>query len=404
MANAELPVELADEIRKKVFEDPGWMKITQVLRRGGNLFKISLRPVEIRGEKKIQGEMVDEGKTQVKNFTVEQARDGLEEILAQTGTREIHLMTATGDLHVRVTKKGKVLQSRSGKLSREVDNAPAHDRVKHLPLNAFPSTPLLRAINIADGEGRIKASMRGKYDQVNAFLREIEGAIPPDLPEKRLNLVDCGCGKAYLSIAAQVYLSHVLGLDVHVCGIDRRHDVITAAKAMAKSLDLEDQATFIESDIDACELPFRPDMVLSLHACDTATDAAIARGIEWKASRILCVPCCQHELHKIIKTESPMQGMLRHGILRERLADLLTDTFRAQILRILGFKTQVIEFVSSEATARNILLRAEYGVKPGMGSAVAEYLELRDFWHVTPWLETRLGEKLGKFLSLYEKQ
>lgn len=402
MAQTEFPLELADEIRRRVFEEPGFMKITQVLRRGGELFRISLRPVEIRGERKFQGEMLDEGKTQVKNFTVEQAHDGLEEILGQTGARELHLITASGDLHLRVTKKGKVLQSRSGKLSRAVEEAPQHDRVKRLPLNAFHSAPLLHAIGIADADGRLKVSMRGKYDQVNAFLRAIDEILPKEMEENIVNVVDCGCGRSYLTLAVHAYLTHVRKFEVRVCGIDRRPDVIATSRQLAKDLDVADQVTFIEGDIDTAELPFDPHLVLSLHACDTATDAALARAVEWKCPRILSVPCCQHELHKTIKTDSPMQGVLRHGILRERLADLLTDTFRAQILRILGYRTQVMEFVSSEATARNILLRAEYAVKPGQGAAVSEYLELRDFWHVKPWLETRMGDRLAKFFSKFQ--
>jgi hypothetical protein len=141
--------------------------------------------------------------------------------------------------------------------------------------------------------------------------------------------------------------------------------------------------------------------VLSLHACDTATDEALARGIEWKCRYLLCVPCCQHELHKTLKEGGPMQAVLRHGILRERLADLLTDTFRATILRVLGFRVNVMEFVSAEATARNLLLKAEFCVKPGQQAAVSDYLELRDFWKVTPWLETRMARLMGKYLSRY---
>ena len=145
---------------------------------------------------------------------------------------------------------------------------------------------------------------------------------------------------------------------------------------------------------------------MSLHACDTATDEALARGVEWKARYIVSAPCCQHELQKTVgKTgthaEKMFAGLLRQGILRERLCDLLTDTFRALILRILGYRTQVVEFVSPDATARNILLRAEYGVKSGQPQPVSEYLELRDGWGVTPWLETRLAEILSKHLSRY---
>lgn len=397
----ELPVLLADEIRQRVFSDTGFMKITQVVRRGGNTFRISLRPVVIRGEKRFQGEMSDAGTTRVKNFDLDAARQGLEEILNQTGPRELHLITASGDLHVRVTKKGKALEARSGKLSRTISSEPAHDRVKRQPLTAFASAALLRAIDIADADGRIKASMRGKYDQVNEFLKVIDSVIV-DKPEKTLGIVDCGCGRAYLTLAVYFYLTLVRGFDVQVCGIDRRSDVIATARRLASDLDVADRVTFIEGDIASGTPPFEPDLLLSLHACDTATDEALARGIEWKCRYLLCVPCCQHELHKTMKEGGgPMQAVLRHGILRERLADLLTDTFRVQILRILGFRVNVIEFVSAEATARNILLRAEFCVKPGQAGAVSEYLELRDFWKVTPWLETRMKALLDKYLTAY---
>ena len=158
-------------------------------------------------------------------------------------------------------------------------------------------------------------------------------------------------------------------------------------------------------------------MVVSLHACDTATDEAMAKGVEWKARYILSAPCCQHELQKVlgnvrmsecsnvrkVKSDSSedFSGLLRQSILRERLCDILTDSFRAMILRILGFKVQVIEFVSSEATARNIMLKCEYGVKPGQPGPIGEYLNLRDYWKVTPWLETRLQKLLGKYLERY---
>lgn len=400
MSRTELSAELAGEIRKRVFVEPGFMKVTQVVRRGGGLFRVSLRPVVIKGEKLYQGEMTDEGRTTVKNFDLEAARQGLEEMLEQTGPRELHLLTATGDLHVRVTRKGKALESRSAKMEREVEEAQAHDRVKQQPLTAFDSAALLKAVGIADADGRVKASMRGKYDQVNEFLKVVDGVVE-EKPEKTLNVVDCGCGRAYLTLAVYFYLTQVRGFDVRVCGIDRKADVVATARELAKNLDVAERVTFIEGDIAASEPPFEADLVLSLHACDTATDEALARGIEWKCRYLLCAPCCQHELHKTLKEGGPMQAVLRHGILRERLADLLTDTFRAQILRVLGFRVNVVEFVSAEATARNILLKAEFSVKPGQQAAVSEYLELRDFWKVTPWLETRMERLMGKYLSRY---
>ena len=189
--------------------------------------------------------------------------------------------------------------------------------------------------------------------------------------------------------------------NVRVYGVDRRADVVASAKKMAESLDLSGKVEFVESDIASFSVE-KADMVVSLHACDTATDEALAKGVEWRARYILSAPCCQHELQKTLNDKAAFAGLMRQSILRERLCDILTDSFRAMIMRILGFRTQVVEFVSSEATARNIMLKCEYCVKPGQSGPVAEYLSLRDYWHVTPWLETRLGAVLSKHLSRYE--
>ena len=419
MERGELDAALAEEIRARVLGE-GFMKIVQTVRRNGKTFRISMRPVAIGGETRYQAEMVDDGQVRVKNFDANGAAEGLEEIIAQKGARDLHLMTAKGDLHVRVTRKGHVMATRSAEMDRVVKVQP-HDRVKKTPLTSFDSTALLRVIGLADGEGKIRASMRGKYDQVNEFLKVVEDVLKGERVEKgemgekveggekTFTVVDCGCGKAYLTLALYFYLTQTLGMaNVRVIGVDRRNDVIASATKMAEQLDLVGKVVFAEADLmsfDISSLGFeRADMVISLHACDTAPDEALAKGVEWKARYIVSAPCCQHELQKTIGPDanSPFAGVLRHGILRERLCDILTDSFRAMILRILGFKTQVVEFVSPDATARNILLRAEFGVKPGQGGTVSEYLNLRDYWHVTPWLETRLSRMLEKHLVRYE--
>ena len=419
MERGELDAALAEEIRARVLGE-GFMKIVQTVRRNGKTFRISMRPVAIGGETRYQAEMVDDGQVRVKNFDANGAAEGLEEIIAQKGARDLHLMTAKGDLHVRVTRKGHVMATRSAEMDRVVKVQP-HDRVKKTPLTSFDSAALLRVIGLADGEGKIRASMRGKYDQVNEFLKVVEDVLKGERVEKgemgekveggekTFTVVDCGCGKAYLTLALYFYLTQTLGMaNVRVIGVDRRNDVIASATKMAEQLDLVGKVVFAEADLmafDISSLGFeRADMVISLHARDTATDEALAKGVEWKARYIVSAPCCQHELQKSIGPDanSPFAGVLRHGILRERLCDILTDSFRAMILRILGFKTQVVEFVSPDATARNILLRAEFGVKPGQGGTVSEYLNLRDYWHVTPWLETRLSRMLEKHLVRYE--
>ena len=456
MGRFELEPKLKEEIRARVLGE-GFMKIVQTVRRNGKQFKIAMRPVEIGGEKKFQAEMTDDGQVQVKNLDMNAAAEGLEEIIAQRGARDMHLMTAKGDLHMRVTKKGHVMVTRSAEMDRVVTVQP-HDRVKKLPLTSFDSAALLKTIGLADGSGKIRASMRGKYDQVNEFLKVVKETVQPT--DEPFTVVDCGCGKAYLTISLYFYLTEVLKFsNVKVIGIDRRSDVVAAAKKMAAQLDVADRVLFVEADLNEFQISDlksqidgsvtsqsnsrtieqsncrtveqsnnrtveqsnnrtfehlnNVSMVVSLYACDTATDEALAKGVEWKARYILSAPCCQHELQKMIgvrdrgsgirvRGDDDFAGLLRQSILRERLCDILTDSFRAMILRILGFKVQVIEFVSSEATARNIMLKCEYGVKPGQPGPIGEYLNLRDYWKVTPWLETRLEKLLGKYFERYD--
>ena len=408
MEKFELDKTLAEEIRARVLGD-GFMKLVQSVRRNGKTFRISLRPVLIAGETRYQAEMNDEGHVRVKNFDANGAAKGLEEIIAQKGARDLHLMTASGDLHVRVTRKGHVHVSRSAEMDRVAQVQP-HDRVKNLPLTSFDSSTLLRVIGLADGEGRVRASMRGKYDQVNEFLKVVEDVVEGNGERgtgngKEFVVVDCGCGKAYLTLALYFYLTQTLKFPkVRVIGVDRRADVIAAAQKMAQQLDVSDQVQFVASELSAFDSEHStPDMVISLHACDTATDEALARGVEWGSRYIVSAPCCQHELQKAIgpQTDAAFAGVLRHGILRERLCDILTDSFRAMILRVLGYRTQVVEFVSPDATARNILLRAESGARGGQSGAVSDYLNLRDYWHVTPWLETRLASRLEPHLRRF---
>lgn len=407
MEKFELEQELADEIRDRVC-GAGFMKLVQSARRGGRSLKVSLRPVDIGGTVKFQVETVDDGRVKVRNAEKGDIDRELAGILAQKGARDIHVMSASGDLHVRVTKKGRAHVSRSAETNREVSVLP-HDRVKKVPLTSFDSSALLRAIGITDGSGAVKASMRGKYDQVNEFLRIVGEVLGEDATKPRnrpFTVVDCGCGKAYLTVALYHYLVHSVGMqDVRVVGIDRRADVISSARKAAEALGVADNVEFVEADLTDFKPrdgDFRADMVVSLHACDTATDEAMARGVEWKSKYVLAAPCCQHELQKSLASErapSVFSALVRQPILRERMCDLLTDAFRASIMRILGYRVSVVEFVSGEATMRNVMIKCEHGTKPGRSDAVGEYLSLRDFWNVTPWLESRLSSRLSAFIG-----
>ena len=290
------------------------MKIVQSVRRNGKTFRISMRPVLIGGEKRFQAEMNDEGQVRVKNFDANGAAEGLEEIIAQKGARDLHLMTASGDLHVRVTRKGHVLVSRSAQMDRVAKVQP-HDRVKNLPLAAFDSAALLRVTGISDGDGRVRASMRGKYDQVNEFLKVVEDVVGGNGERetgngKEFTVVDCGYGKAYLTLALYFYLTQVMKFPaVRVIGVDRREDVFVATEL--SSFDIKNALPDFQKP--------RVDMVISLHAYDTATDEAMAKGVEWGSRYIVSAPCCQHELQKAIgpQSDASFAGVLRHGILRE---------------------------------------------------------------------------------------
>ena len=257
MEKGELAATLAEEIRGRVLGE-GFMKIVQTVRRNGQTFRISMRPIVLGGEMRYQAEMVDGGQVRVKNLDANGAAEGLEEIIAQKGARDLHLMTASGDLHVRVTRKGRVMATRSAAMNRAVKVQP-HDRVKKTPLTSFDSAAFLRVTGLADGEGKIRASMRGKYDQVNEFLKVVEEVVKDaggGASAQPFTVVDCGCGKAYLTLALYFHLTQGLGFqNVCVVGVDRRPDVIAAAVKMAEQLDVADRVRFIQSDLASCGLP-----------------------------------------------------------------------------------------------------------------------------------------------------
>lgn len=389
-----LPTELCNEIRASL-TSKAFRKLVQTLRYNGKVFRVSIRPVEIKGLAQYQIETVDRGKVSLKNLGLEATQEALEEILTQPGARELHLLTADGDLHIRITRKGKALVSRGAPSSetRQVE----HDHAKRQPLTDFDATTLLKVLGIADLDGRIKPSMRSKYDQINQFIRELSATLPEEPPESFV-IVDCGCGKAYLTLAAYLWLVQVRHYTLQVYGIDSNPEIIASARQMAKQLQLEESVHFIQAKIADATLPTSPDAVFSLHACDTATDDALALACKHRARYILCAPCCQHNIQQQMQPPPIFRPLIRQGILKERLADILADNYRAQLLRIFGYRVNIVEFVALEVSPRNLLIRAQLAVKPGQIQAIREYVELRDSWQVTPPLQERLKlelERLG---------
>ena len=382
-------VNACGDVLRLIFEAPGFMSCTAVLKeptKDGHR-KVALRPVQVK-DKSYQITLTGGLAAEVSNHGRVAARERMETFFDLAS--DIHVHTATVDVHVSVTKKGRVLVTRNKPLNRFAEEEKAHDRVKDYPLRRFDSALLLRVLGFADSRDTLLPSMQAKYRQVNEFVRILD-ALLPETSEKPFQLLDVGCGKAYLSFAVQAYATAMRPYPVRLTGVDVREDIVATCRETAERLGLStDQAHFVTADVSTFTPDIRPDVVFSLHACDTATDEAIARGVEWQSPAIVVVPCCQHEIQKELKMTGAQRGLLRHGILRERVADILADAFRSQILRIMGYRVSVIEFVDPEATGRNIMIRAERGVRPGTREAVDEYAELKAAWNVTPYLERRL--------------
>lgn len=375
-------------VREAVLGEPAFVRAVVALAKDAPWARITIRPVSIRGRRMIQFSYFDGRKTIVQNFGADEASVRLDEAL-DLSLSHIYVETSVGDLHVRLSRRGRMLVTRTRPSYPAAKPDLAHDHRKHRLLDAATDS-FLQAIGIADSRGGIRPSMEAKYRQVNEFVRIVDQTVPQLAADGRLiRIVDCGSGSAYLTLAAYHFLAHTRGLPVRVTGIDVNQEMVEKSNRLAESLGWSD-VEFHVSSIIGYQPQTPPDMVLSLHACDTATDEAIANGILWGSRVILAAPCCQHELHDQIRSQL-WQPVIRHGVLKERLADILTDSFRALALRIMGYRTRVIEFVSPEYTSKNLLIRAEKGLRAADLRFVREYRELKEFWKVTPAIERLLG-------------
>ncbi|MBG6098712.1 class I SAM-dependent methyltransferase [Nocardioides luteus] len=275
-----------------------------------------------------------------------------------------------------------------------------HDQAKERLLPE--SDPVFRVLGLSDKDGKLKPSRQAKYRQVEEFLRQLDAALTDAMKsgkvrrptaEEPLRIIDLGAGNGYLTFAAQRYLTEVRELPVVVTGVDvkeqsREHNTKIAAELGVK-------AEFVAGTIDGVQLDQQPDVVLALHACDTATDDALARAVEWEAPLVLAAPCCHHDIAAQLRkapTPAPYSMLTRHGILRERFADTLTDALRASLLRLAGYRVEVVQFVESQHTPRNTMLRAIRTGSPVKGGSVKkEYDDLVAEWGVRP----KLGELLA---------
>jgi len=364
--------------------------------------RVTVRPVEIKRRRSLQFSWWDGKRDVTKNHSGPEAEVRLDEALAIPFSSVV-LKSADGDLDVRVTKKGKVLVQASPAKGERRAAPLEHDRPKHMPLLAGADDSFLLATGIVDERGLVRPRMHAKYTQVNEFIQLLEhtGELDYD-PSRPLRIVDCGCGSAYLTFATYHYLNHVRNIPAAAVGIDVNGPLLEKCARQRDDLGYEG-VHFERSAILEYAPSDPPDIVIALHACDTATDEALAQGVRWGARVILAAPCCHHDLNRQLDVRGPFGPVLRHGVLKQRTADILTDSFRASILRILGYRTDVIEFVSTEHTAKNLMIRAvktEKGATQSVERRLAEeYRALKEYWEVEPWLERLLGEELAPLLK-----
>ena len=367
--------------------------------------RVELRYVDLKAGRHLQVTAYDATQAHTSNHAVgDPARDAVDDLL-DVPFANWHVETTTEQHQVRVTKKLEAAVHTSAR-AEEVEVERGHDRAKSRLLPE--DDPVLVALGISDRQGRIKPSRQAKYRQVEEFLRLLDasvtdaleaGALRRPTPEEPLRVVDLGCGNAYLGFAAHRYLTHVRGLPATMTGVDVKEQSREHNTAVAEGLGVADSTSFVVGTIGGAELPEAPEVVLALHACDTATDEALARAVAWDASLVLAAPCCHHDIAAQLRrnpTPAPYSLLTRHGILRERFADTLTDALRASILRVLGYRVDVVEFVESKHTPRNTLLRAVRTGSPVKGGSVrTDYDGLVAQWGVHPRLAELVGDRLA---------
>ncbi len=353
--------------------------------------RIDIRPVEIKGQVILQLTYNDGRATTTKNITPD-ATSVLD--LLSSGYANITVESVDGAMSIRVTKSGDA-QVHYEKKAFEQNLL--HDKKKTRLLD--PSDPFLIEVGIADYKGQIKPSKNDKYKQVEEFLRILvptlkaaieAGQILEPTAKKPLSIFDLGCGHAYLTFAAHQYLRSI-GMPVHVTGIDIRPASRDRNNLIAEKLGITESITFRAEEIAETSTQ-SADVAIALHACDTATDDAIAWAVNGGASLLLIAPCCHHDIQKQMdQSPEPWGAITKFGVMKERMGDLLTDALRAQILRIVGYRVEIIEFIGGEHTPRNIMIRA---VKTGAQADsldIVRYREITTQWGVIPALSKKIS-------------
>ena len=355
-------------------------------RKKDSVRKIEIRPVLLKEQLVFQASAYTEKQVQHYNLTEEEVYEKVAGWME--GFRQLEVLHPKKQVQVLVSKKGKrtVRQLKSG---CPVPAAPLeHNRRKKYILDPDIPVPFLHDLVVQTKEGKIVHSRYDKFRQMNRFLEFIEDIVP-ELPKDRESvIIDFGCGKSYLTFAMYYYLHELKHYDVRIIGLDLKADVIAHCQQLAEDYGYE-KLTFLTGDIADYDGVDHVDMVVTLHACDTATDYALDKAVRWGAKVILSVPCCQHEVNRQIENEL-LQPVLKYGLIKERMSALLTDAIRANLLEEAGYQVQVLEFIDMEHTPKNILLRA---VKYGRQKRAEELTKMMEELHVSPTLAALMREE-----------
>ncbi len=343
----ELSVFLSDRLYQIIISNP---------RKGGDAFKIKIRPVMVKGALWFQ-ETLWKG-TQVfhENYEKERMRERVLALM-KSDFGQLEAQSMDGRLLALVSRKGRVtVKRRTGGAQASPLPELSHNRTKQYLLKEDETIPFLVDLGVQTREGKIVRSRYDKFRQINRYLEFVEDILPTLKKEGTVRIIDFGCGKSYLTFALYYFLHEKKGMDVQITGLDLKTSVIEKCNELAEKYGYKN-LRFYQGDISTFQEDKRVDMVVSLHACDTATDYAIWKALGWNARVIFAVPCCQHEANGQIRNDV-LSPMLKYGLLKERMAALVTDGIRAGLLEEMGYETQVLEFIDMEHTPKNILIRA----------------------------------------------
>lgn len=322
---------------------------------GSGPSKVKIRPVMLKGSICYQASATEGPKVFHKNYDRQQLIGYLEtEITGRFSQFQTQGRMLDGV--VLVSKKGRMTIKEKHHETREPVQIQAHNRVKQYILKEGVPVPFLIDLGVMNEKGKIITSRYDKFRQINRFLEFVEDILPAFSREKEITILDFGCGKSYLTFAMYYYLHELKEYDIRIIGLDLKKEVIRHCNELSEKYGYE-KLRFLEGDIADYTGVNKVDMVVTLHACDTATDYALAKAVGWDAKVILSVPCCQHELNRQIRNEV-LEPVLRYGLLKERMAALITDGLRAQYLEREGYEAQILEFIDMEHTPKNILIRA----------------------------------------------